>query len=50
MLVSESSEEGYSVEFPCGMAAAEGRKEESSSHRGKEREREGERDRQGERE
>lgn len=40
MLVNESSEGGYSVEFPCGTAAAEGRKEESSLHRGKERERE----------
>ena len=39
MLVSESSEGGYSVEFPSGTAAAEGRKEESSSNRGKERER-----------
>lgn len=26
MLVNESSEGGYSVEFPCGTAAAEGRK------------------------
>lgn len=32
MFGSESSEGGYSVEFPCGTAAAEGRKEESSSH------------------
>ena len=46
MLVSESSEGGYSVEFPCGTAVTEGRKEESSSRRGKERQT----DRQGERE
>lgn len=26
MLVNESSEGGHSVEFPCGTAAAEGRK------------------------
>lgn len=45
VLWSESSEGGYSAEFPSGTAAAEGRKEESSPHGGKERDRRGERER-----
>lgn len=38
MLVNESSEGGYSVEFPCGTAAAEGRKNPLHSEGKKERE------------